>query len=184
MRPTANTSESSTDSIALAPAVEADYAQVVDRANAAYRGAAGGWTTEAGIIAGLRLTDATLRQDLADKPDAVLLVHRDPDGLVRGTVWLEPVGNEVWYLGLLTVRPEEQNAGLGRQMLSAAEDWVRAHCGTTIRMTVLNVRDTLLAWYERRGYRRTGATVPFPYDDERVGVPLQDDLCFLVLEKK
>ena len=50
-------------------------------------------------------------------------------------------------------------------------------------MTVIDIRDTLLAWYERRGYRRTGETRPFPYGDERFGQPLRDDLCFLALEK-
>ena len=50
-------------------------------------------------------------------------------------------------------------------------------------MTVINVRDTLIAWYLRRGYQRTGATEPFPYGNDRVGKPLRPDLAFVVLEK-
>jgi hypothetical protein len=50
-------------------------------------------------------------------------------------------------------------------------------------MTVIHLRDTLIAWYERRGYRRTGETEPFPYGDERFGIPRRDDLYFVVLEK-
>ena len=50
-------------------------------------------------------------------------------------------------------------------------------------MTVLHVRDTLIAWYQRRGYTLTGETKPFPYDDNRFGTPLRDDLYFVVLEK-
>lgn len=50
-------------------------------------------------------------------------------------------------------------------------------------MTVVNVRDTLIAWYIRRGYFLTGETEPFPYDDNRFGTPLRDDLAFVVLEK-
>ena len=49
-------------------------------------------------------------------------------------------------------------------------------------MTVVNVRDTLIAWYQRRGYALTGVTRPFPSDD-RFGKPLRDDLCFVVLER-
>jgi hypothetical protein len=50
-------------------------------------------------------------------------------------------------------------------------------------MTVVNVRDTLIAWYERRGYTLTGESQPFPYGDERFGRPLRDDLSFVVLQK-
>ena len=52
-----------------------------------------------------------------------------------------------------------------------------------LRMTVIDVRDELIAWYERRGYRRTGIRKPFPYGDTRFGVPRRDDLRFEVLEK-
>ena len=50
-------------------------------------------------------------------------------------------------------------------------------------MTVIHQRDTLIAWYVRRGYLVTGETKPFPYDDDRFGVPLQADLYFDVLER-
>jgi hypothetical protein len=50
-------------------------------------------------------------------------------------------------------------------------------------MTVIQLRESLLAWYERRGYRRTGEIAPFPYDDVSVGSPLRADLQFVVLEK-
>ena len=52
-----------------------------------------------------------------------------------------------------------------------------------MRMTVIDLRDALIAFYERRGYRRTGVYKPFPYGDERFGVPRRDDLRFEVLEK-
>jgi hypothetical protein len=48
---------------------------------------------------------------------------------------------------------------------------------------VLNVRGTLLAWYERRGYKLTGESHAFPYQDNRYGVPQRPDLAFLCLEK-
>jgi len=170
----------------LHPAVEADYAGIVDLANLAYRGSGSraSWNTEAVFIEGQRLDDSLLREELAAKPGAQLLTYRDgPDGPLLGTVLLEEQKEGAWYLGLLTVRPDLQKMQLGRGLLAAAEDFARARGGWRIRMTVVNVRDTLIAWYQRRGYRLTGETQPFPYGDERFGKPLRNDLHFVVLEK-
>ena len=53
----------------------------------------------------------------------------------------------------------------------------------SMRMTVIDCRDELIAFYERRGYARTGIKKPFPYGDKRFGIPRRDDLRFEVLEK-
>jgi GNAT superfamily N-acetyltransferase len=170
----------------LTPVVEADYPEVVTLANIAYRGTGEtrSWNVETGIVAGQRLNEELLREDLAAKPEAELLLYREePAGPLLGTVWLEPKSDATWYLGLLTIRPDLQNRQLGRALLAAAEEFARTRGGRTMRMTVLNVRDKLIAWYERRGYKQTGETQPFPYDDDRFGTPLRDDLYFVVLEK-
>jgi len=168
----------------LAPALQADIPAVVALVNLAYRGAPEAWASEAGYIEGERLNEALLRADLAAKPDALLLVWRDePTGPMLGCVWLEPADEDVWYLGLLTVRPDLQERRLGRTVLEAAEDQARARGGRRMRMTVVNVREGLIAWYERRGYAPTGETGPFPYDDLRFGAPTRDDLHFVVLER-
>lgn len=167
-------------------AVEADYDAIVALANLAYRGtgASASWNVETGILEGERLNISLLREDLAAKPEAHLLTFRHAaGGMLIGTVWLDPRADAVWYLGLLTVRPEVQNRQLGRGILSEAERFVMARGGQRIRMTVLNVRDALIKWYERRGYVLNGETEPFPYGDERFGRPLRDDLHFIVLEK-
>lgn len=164
-----------------------DVPAIVRLMNLAYRGAGAeaGWTTEAGYLRGDRTTDALLRADLAAKPDAMFLKWVDgPDDAPKGCVCLEPLGSDTWYLGSLSIDPRLQNAGLGRVLLSAAEDWVRGRGGRTVRMTVVNVRDALIAWYERRGYAATGETEPFPYDDDRFGTPMRDDLRFVVLTKR
>jgi GNAT superfamily N-acetyltransferase len=170
----------------LHPAVEADYVAIVELANVAFRGtgSTASWNTEAVFIEGQRLDESLLREDLAAKPEAQLLIYRDdPDGPLLGTVLLEERKEGVWYLGLLTIRPDLQKRQLGRGLLAAAEDFARERGGRRIRMTVVNVRDTLIAWYQRRGYTLTGQTQPFPYGDERFGRPLRDDLHFVVLEK-
>jgi ribosomal protein S18 acetylase RimI-like enzyme len=169
----------------LHPAVEADYPAIIDLANLAYRGTgpSASWNIE-NFIEGQRLNESLLREDLAAKPEAHLLTVRDDaDQSLLGTVWLDPGKDGVWYLGLFTVRPDLQNRQLGRTLLAAAEDFAKERGAHRIQMTVINVRDILIAWYERRGYTLTGETKPFPYGDERFGRPLRDDLYFVVLEK-
>lgn len=51
-------------------------------------------------------------------------------------------------------------------------------------MTVIEQRSELIAWYERRGFHRTGDYSPFPYGDERFGIPLRPDLRFEKLTKE
>ena len=88
------------------------------------------------------------------------------------------------YLGMLTVDPARQSAGLGRMILAAAEDHATAHfAATRIEMTVIAQRPELIAWYERRGYALTGEQRPFPAHDPRFGLPQRSDLAFAVLEK-
>jgi len=170
----------------LKDAVEADYAEIIDLANVAYRktGPGSSWNSEEGLISGHRLTDSLLREQFEHKPAGHLLVYRETlDDPLLGTVWVEPKDSQTWYLGLLTVRPDAQAHGLGRTILTAAEDFVRVHGGNRISITVLFVRSTLIAWYERRGYTLTGETEPWHYDDDRFGIPLRDDLYFVVMEK-
>jgi GNAT superfamily N-acetyltransferase len=171
----------------LEPAKESDYAEIIDLVNLAFRGTghSASWNIEAGIIAGQRLTESLLREDLTASPDVHFLIHRDDaDGSLLGTVWLEPKHDDVWYLGLLTVRPELQNRQLGRTLLTASEQFAKERGARRIRMTVVNLREALIAWYLRRGYALTGETKPYPYDDNRFGIPLRDDLHFVVLEKR
>ena len=171
----------------LIAAAPSHLAAIVDLVNSAYRGETSrqGWTTEADYIDGQRTDVETLAKDLAANPRAELLMLReDADGALLGCVWLEPTDEtETWYLGMLTVRPDLQDRRLGRALLEAAEQAAAARGATRIRMTVVSIRDTLIAWYQRRGYALTGETRPFPYEDARFGRPRRPDLAFVVLEK-
>ena len=181
------------DTAVLTPAVEADYDAIVDLANLAYRGTGGdtgggigavSWNVETGILEGTRLTESLLREEIAAKPTGFLLTLKDEQtSTLLGTVRLDPKESCVWHLGLLAVRPDMQAKQLGRAILAAAEGFAKQRGARRIHMTVLHVRAPLIAWYQRRGYRLTGETEPFPYGDERFGRPLRDDLCFVVLEK-
>ena len=168
------------------PVADGDIPVIVKLINRAYRGGDGasGWSTEEAYLAGDRTTESLLRADIEAKPSASLLKWQDERSEeIVGSVWLEPLDDDTWYLGSLAIDPQRQNGGLGRAMLAAAEDWVRKRGANRVRMKVINVREALIAWYVRRGYARTGASEPFPYQDDRFGKPLRDDLSFVVLEK-
>ncbi len=170
----------------LRPAAPADLPAVVTLVNAAYRGAGAqaGWTTEAAYIDGPRINLGLLQADLDAQPQAMLLVWREiPEGEILGCVWLEPAAEEAWYLGMLTVRPELQASGLGRRILEGAQTAAAKAGARRLRMTVVNIRESLIAWYQRRGYTLTEERRPFPYADNRFGKPRRDDLEFVVLEK-
>ena len=172
------------DEIVLTQAVEADHDEIAELSNWAYRGTGpqSSWTVES-YLEGERTNVGALRADLAEAPQARILVWRAEGGELQGHCWLEPLEAEVWYLGLLSVRPDRQDQKLGRRLLAAAEDHARDRGARRMQMSVINVRDTLIAWYERRGFVLTGEVQPFPYGDERFGKPLRGDLSFVVLER-
>lgn len=166
----------------LTTATDADLPAIAALVNTAYRGPGGrqGWTSEAELLGGQHTDADALRDDLGAIDGArLLMLHDDGDGALLGCVWLEP-GDEtgVWLMGMLTVRPDRQDRRAGRTLLDAAEALAREHRAMRLRITVISVRDTLIAWYRRRGYEATGELLPFPYGD-----PPRPDLRFMVLEK-
>jgi len=170
----------------LRPAEPADLPALVTLMNSAYRGVGteASWNTESRYIEGPRTSEAHLIDEVARKPKACLLVAQESAGMpIEGCVLLAPLFESHWHLGSLAVDPPLQKSGMGKRLLEAAETWAAERGAKTIEIEVVNVRDTLIAWYERRGYRLTGAINPFPYGDSRFGTPLRDDLSFVVLEK-
>jgi GNAT superfamily N-acetyltransferase len=165
-------------------ATPADVTAIVALVESAFRGDASrvGWTTEADLLDGRRTGPDEIGSILAD-PDRSILVKRDVDGSLLASVVLKRDGEAAW-LGMLSVRPTQQARGIGRRMVEGAESWAATHWGSRrIRMTVIVQRTELIAWYERRGYQRTGETAPFFYGDERFGMPKRPDLSFIVLDK-
>ncbi|MGW0998039.1 GNAT family N-acetyltransferase [Streptomyces sp. NPDC002520] len=164
-------------------ATDADVDALVALVESAYRGdsSRAGWTTEADILEGQR-TDPEGVLAVIKSPDSRLLTV-EQDGRIVACCQLEHRGDHA-YFGMFAVSPALQGAGLGKTVMAEAERQAREAWGVTeMHMTVISVRDDLIAWYERRGYRRTGRMTPFPYGDERFGVPQRDDLQFELLVK-
>jgi len=161
-----------------------DVPAIVSLVESAYRGDASraGWTTEADLLDGQRTDAEAVSAVVRTRGGAVLVA--EADGQLVGCCQLEQHPEAVAYFGMFSVQPGRQGEGLGREVLAEAERLAREDWGaTTMVMTVLAQRLELIAWYERRGYRRTGESRPFPYGDERFGVPKRTDLRFVVLAK-
>jgi ribosomal protein S18 acetylase RimI-like enzyme len=171
------------DSLLFRNATAADVPAVVALVESAYRGESSriGWTTEAHLLGGQR-TDPDAVLEIIGAPDSRLLtVHRE--GRLVACCQLARRADHA-YFGMFAVRPDLQGAGLGRAILAEAERSAREEWGAPeLRMTVIGAREDLIAWYERRGYLRTGRVLPFPHHDRRFGIPHRAGLDFAELAK-
>lgn len=180
----------------------ADVSAVVELVESAYRGTGSraGWTTEADLLDGQRTDELEIREiisgahsliRLAQQPNAIeqdlqqteARARKNQPSSIVACVRIENAG-DAGYIGMVSVRPTLQAAGIGRQLLQEAERVIRDELGLSrARMTVIAQRETLISWYQRRGYLLTGKRENFPYNEPRAGTPRRDDLYFQVLEK-
>ena len=82
---------------------------------------------------------------------------------------------------MLTVKPDVQGKGTGAVLMEAAEERAVLLGCRKIQMSVITVRESLIAYYQRKGFYDTGERLAFP-DDPSFGIPKQP-LQFLVMEK-
>ena len=166
----------------ITQATIADAAELSALINSAYRGETSkkGWTTEADLLEGTRTSEEELISIIASSNHYLLKFIRDEK--IIGSVLLI-AKKDVLYLGMLTVSPELQNSGIGKQLLQAAEQLAQQLELSRIQMTVIGIRKELLAWYIRNGYEDTGAREPFPFGEGDKALT-SEPLDFIVLEKK
>jgi GNAT superfamily N-acetyltransferase len=175
--------DSKSESLMYRTAAANDVRAIVALVQSAYRGEASraGWTTEADLLDGQR-TDTDEVAALIGAPASRILLC-EQGGALLASAHLEKHGSTC-HVGMFAVRPDRQGGGLGKALLAEAEriahdEWV-CH---EMQMKVITLRAELIAWYGRRGYRRTGVFRPFPYGETRFGLPKRDDLCLEVLHK-
>jgi predicted N-acetyltransferase YhbS len=104
---------------------------------------------------------------------------KEEDGVPVGCVYVEPRGERA-YLGLLSIAPARQGAGLGKQLNAAAENFARQQGCKWMDLRVVSPRgDLLLPVYRRLGYVETG-TQEYPAElVEKMTIPGH----FVLMEK-
>ncbi len=168
--------------LSMSKAEKQDAGQIAALVNSAYRGESSkqGWTTEADLLTGRRTdTEEILR--LISSDDSMFLLCKAKAELI-GSVHLQKQAEQV-FLGMLAVSPPLQERDIGKQLLLAAEQAAQETWAVNKSvMTVISCRNELIAFYERRGYRRTGISKEFPVNPE-LWTPKVADLRLEILEK-
>ncbi|MFZ6753845.1 GNAT family N-acetyltransferase [Undibacterium sp. Dicai25W] len=160
-----------------------DAEVVAQLVNSAYRGETSrqGWTTEADLLEGSRIFAAEVLEIIAARDSVILLCLQEQE--IIGCVHLQK-NDDAAYLGMFVVRPNLQGNGIGKHFMQTAEQHAHKLWGINkIWMTVISVREELIAYYQRRGYLRTGRFKPFPKDNGKEQM-LVDNLQFEEMEKK
>ena len=148
------------------PALAADSVLIAALVNRAYRGDASrqGWTTEADLLDGLRTTAAEVQQLMTSAHSTILVCTHGTD--LIASVCLEQDANTA-HIGMFVVNPAMQKLGVGKQLLTYAESYAVQHWSVNkFYMYVITLRHELIAFYERRGYRRTGMLKTFPVNPD------------------
>lgn len=131
----------------------------------AYRGpeAAKGWTNEASLLTGPRTGEDEVAGLITDAESRFVLA--DLHGKLSGCALVQKDGEDA-YFGMFSVDPAVQTQGLGKKLLGACEKAAKAEWKSrALGMVVINLREDLIAWYQRRGYTLTGNREPFPFDE-------------------
>jgi ribosomal protein S18 acetylase RimI-like enzyme len=145
----------------------------------AYRGeaAATGWTTETELLTGPRTSEREVARLVADEGSVFVLA--EDGGALVGSALVQRTGDAA-YFGMFAVDPRLQGGGVGKALVAACERTARETWGSTaMTMTVISLREELIAWYERRGYRRTGRHLPFPFHEHSGALRTDFDLAEL-----
>ena len=172
-----------TGPLAYRDAAIADVPALVALIESAYRGEASraGWTTEADLLDGQRTDIEEVTKIVTGARSRVRMAFYG--GELVACVRIE-ARSDSGYIGMVSVKPTLQARGIGRELLTEAERVIcEVLCRKRAKMTVIGQRETLIAWYERRGYAVTGEREEFPYCDPRGGLPKRDDLYFVVMAK-
>lgn len=163
-------------------ALISESASIAALVNAAYRGESSrqGWTTEADLLDGLRTTAAEV-QDLIESEHSVILVCMNSEDIIA-SICLEKKAKSA-HIGMFVVNPVVQGLGVGKQLLTYAESYASQYWSVTkFCMHVITLRRELIAFYERRGYRRTGIVKTFPVNPQ-MWQPKMTGLQLELLEK-
>jgi GNAT superfamily N-acetyltransferase len=145
-------------SMPLRPAELKDVDAIVRLVNLAFR-------AEIPYIAGERI-DAEGVREMFGKGTFLLAEQEDT---VVACLFVGPHGEQA-HLGLVSVDPTKQGAGLGTRLMAAAEAYCRAAGYHEMELRFINHRTELLRFYRKLGFAETGVTEQMP-DPSRIKVP-------------
>ena len=128
-------------------ASERDIPALVQLINRAYE-------IEAFFVTGDR-TDAAEVSGLFAAGDFIVL-EVEPGAPLVGCVYIAARPDARAYLGLLSVEPRAQKAGVGRRLVAAAEEHARGLGARVMDLVVVDLREELPVWYGKLGYRVSG----------------------------
>lgn len=149
----------------------------------AYRPKSGaaGWTHESDLVSGSR-TSISQVTGMISKPDSVILLGMQGVEAVA-CIHIEKDGTHS-HIGMFAVNPILQGAGVGKQMLAYAEQYAYESFGSDkLLMVVVSSRNELIAFYQRRGYQKTGSIMDYPLT-AGAGIPRHTGLKVEILEKR
>ena len=89
-------------------------------------------------------------QRALDGVTSTVLGAFDNDRLI-GTVMVGHDGHRGWVY-YLAVDESQRGTGLGRQLMSAAENWLREHGAVKIQLMIRSTNEAVLGFYEHLGY--------------------------------
>ena len=164
------------------PAQSQDLAHLI---NSAYRGEYSelGWTSEAKILGGQRTDPEELERLIKTPHNQIELAYEDRSEKLIGCVHLVQELPDTLYFGMLTVEPKLQGQGFGKILLNLVENVAKGYGLKRIRFTAIPTRTELIAFYERRGFKATGKSEPFPIQDPKFGLPKINGLTLKEFEK-
>lgn len=163
-------------------ATTADFGSLEGLINLAYRSGEG-WTHEAHIIQGPRISQGHIQAQF-HQPHSIFLVA-EHNGVLLGCVYVQrEIDNpSTAEIGSFAVQPGLQNQGIGKQLLSAADNYAQQQwlCDKS-QIWVVSGQEALLGFYRRRGYVDQASRLPYPLT-AGVGTPLQGNIELIGLEK-
>ena len=198
-----NNDNANKETVFLRQAEASDIDALEQLLNRCYRQTEG-WTNEAELIGGIRITQDELASTIAN-PKHYFFVYpktitgeRDGEetgellGCIGVDMKINAAGDKKAYIGMFAVHPELQGQGVGNVILQAAETFAGRHLQpdeqatdkkpARLTMSILSHRPELLSYYQRRGYQLNGNKMPFPNDGNN-GETKRQDLELLELEK-
>lgn len=163
---------------------QSDAGQITELVNSVYRGenSKKGWTTEADLLGGIRITEEKIIELINTSGKAILITLFEKK--IIGSVFLEEK-KDACYLGMLSVDVNFQNSGIGKIIIERCENFAREEFKSKeMTIKVFGARPELISYYQRRGYNITGEKESFTPSDDSIGIPKAKDLYFEILSKK